>query len=83
MYFKLRRLDAYHAEYKRIFDQTAVALGSAGEAVRTFSTDGREVLDALSARIDEARAILSELDAASHALHKGNVRSSTSHGGKT
>jgi len=63
MYRKLKRLDAYHAEYKRIFDQTADALGSANDAVRTITTDGREILEELGIRIDEAKKIIAELKA--------------------
>lgn len=64
MYRKLKKLDAYHAEYKLVFDQTAEALGSARDAVRSFATEGRELLEALDARIDEARAVKADLEAA-------------------
>jgi hypothetical protein len=64
MYFKLKRLDAYHAEYKLIFDQTAEALGSARDAMRAFNAEGKDVLSALGTRIEEARSILSELESA-------------------
>ena len=64
MYRKLKQLDAYHAEYKLVFDQTAEALGAAAEAVRSFGTEGRELLEALGKRTDEARAVLADLEAA-------------------
>lgn len=66
MYRKLKRFDAYQTEYKRLFDQTSVALNSAGDAVRTFGTEGREVVEALGSKIDEARGVLAELEAATH-----------------
>lgn len=80
LYLKLKKLDAYHAEYKLVFDQTAEALGSAREAVRSFSTEGRELLEALSARIDEARAVLVELEAATAEAgpHSGEASSQRS-----
>jgi hypothetical protein len=77
MYFKLKRLDAYHAEYKRIFEQTSVALGSASEAVKSFNAEGRELLGALGVRIEEARTLLSELEAAGQSSNepRGTQRS--------
>ncbi|RVU15607.1 hypothetical protein [Methylobacterium oryzihabitans] len=63
MYLKLKRLDRVQAEYGRAFAETSRALAQAGEAVRGFTGEGREVLDALSAKIDEARATLAELEA--------------------
>ncbi|MFE1600189.1 hypothetical protein [Methylobacterium sp. ID0610] len=64
MYLKLKRLDRVQAEYGRAFAQTSQALTTAGEAVRGFSHEGREILEALSAKIEEARATLAELEAA-------------------
>lgn len=64
MYRKLKRFDAYQAEYKRLFSEASTALNSAGEAVRTFGKDGKEVADTLGDRIDEARAVLVQLTAA-------------------
>jgi hypothetical protein len=52
MYLKLKRLDRTQAEY-----------GAAVEAVRSFKEEGREVLDALSLKIEEARATLDALEA--------------------
>ncbi|KQP55208.1 hypothetical protein ASG40_09490 [Methylobacterium sp. Leaf399] len=62
MYLKLKRLDRTQAEYGRIFAQSGQALHSAGEAVRGFSTEGREILEALTVKIDEARRTLSDLE---------------------
>jgi len=61
MYRKLKRFDAYQAEYKRMFEETSAALGLAGDAVRAFSSEGKEAADALGIRIEEARAILIQL----------------------
>lgn len=67
MYRKLKRFDAYQAEYRRVFDQASLALNSAGESVRIFGTEGREVVEALGTQIEEARAVLVELKAATQA----------------
>jgi hypothetical protein len=64
MYLKLKRLDRTQAEYGRAFAQSSRALASAGEAVRNFTGEGREILGALDAKIAEARAALADLEAA-------------------
>ena len=58
MYLKLKRLDRTQAEYGRILTQSGQALAQAGDAVRNFSTEGREILEALDQRIGEARQTL-------------------------
>ncbi|GJD52811.1 hypothetical protein OPKNFCMD_5578 [Methylobacterium crusticola] len=63
MYLKLKRLDRTQAEYGRAMAASGRALASAGEAVRGFTGEGREVLDALSLKIEEARAVLAALEA--------------------
>ncbi|BAU89267.1 hypothetical protein MPPM_0662 [Methylorubrum populi] len=68
MYLKLKRLDRTQAEYGAAVAASGVALTQAGEAVRSFKEEGREVLDALSLKIDEARAALAELEASHAAL---------------
>lgn len=68
MYLKLKRLDRTQAEYGRILVESGHALSQAGEAVRSFSTEGREILEALGARIDEARRVLTDLEASRQAL---------------
>jgi hypothetical protein len=68
MYLKLKRLDRTQAEYGAAVAASGVALTQAGEAVRSFKEEGREVLDALSLKIDEARAALAELEASRAAL---------------
>jgi hypothetical protein len=76
MYRKLKQLDTYHTEYKRIFDQTANALNSAGAAVQMFNNEGREVLETLGARIEEARSVTAELNAATRSARNSD-RSAT------
>jgi hypothetical protein len=61
-YRKLKRLDAYHADYQRIFAQTAAALGAARAAVDTLNADGRELVAALGERIDQANAVLKSME---------------------
>jgi len=68
MYLKLKRLDRTQAEYGRAMAASGHALAIAGEAVRSFAGEGREVLDALGRRIDEARATLAALEAARDSL---------------
>lgn len=68
MYLKLKRLDRAQAEYGRAVAASGHALASAGEAVRSFAGEGREVLDALGRKIEEARATLAELEAAQRRL---------------
>lgn len=62
MYRKLKRLDAYHAEYTRIFDKTGEALIDAQKAVSSFGSEGKETLVALGVRIEEAKALIERLD---------------------
>jgi hypothetical protein len=62
MYRKLKRLDAYHAEYKKIFDETGAALASAQDAVIHFGAESRETLAALGARIEEAKVLIQRLE---------------------
>lgn len=68
MYRKLRTLDHYHAEYKQVFDKTGEALQGAQRAVLNFSTEGKETLNLLSMRIDEAKALAHHLEALSRAI---------------
>ena len=68
MYLKLKRLDRTQAEYGAAVAASGVALTQAGEAVRSFKEEGREVLEALSLKIEEARAALADLEASRAAL---------------
>jgi len=69
MYRKLKRLDQYHAEYKRIFDKTGEALMGAQNAVATFGSEGRETLVLLGTRIEEAREAARRLEALTQTAH--------------
>ena len=68
MYLKLKRLDRAQAEYGAAVAASGLALTQAGEAVRAFKDEGREVLDALSLKIEEARATLAALEGSRAAL---------------
>jgi hypothetical protein len=62
MYRKLKQLDRYHAEYNQIFEKTGSALLSAQDAVSNFSSEGRETLLLLEARIEQARNAAKQLE---------------------
>lgn len=68
MYLKLKRLDRAQAEYGAAVAASGLVLTQAGEAVRSFSGEGREILEALSLKIEEARAALADLEASRAAL---------------
>ena len=74
MYLKLKRLDRTQAEYGRAMAASGHALANAGEAVRSFAGEGREVLEALGRKIDEARATLVQLEAARDRLAREEGR---------
>ncbi len=63
MYFKLKNFEAAQAEYRRILDQTGQSLRIAESAVRSFGTESKDTLAALGQRIEEAKALIGELDA--------------------
>lgn len=62
MYRKLKRLDVYHAEYRRILTETAASLDCARETVAAFNADGRDLAFLLGRRIDLARSLLAQID---------------------
>jgi Na+-transporting NADH:ubiquinone oxidoreductase subunit NqrC len=62
MYVKLKKLDRYHAEYQQIFDRTGEALKGAQTAVVSFGSEGKETLAMLGARIEEAKAVATQLE---------------------
>jgi hypothetical protein len=70
MYRKLKRLDQYHAEYKRIFDKTGEALMGAQNAVANFGSEGRETLALLGVRIEEAQAAAQRLEELTRSAHE-------------
>jgi uncharacterized protein (UPF0333 family) len=63
MYLKLKKFEAHQADYKRFLDQTGQALLAAESAVKTFGTETKDTLLALEQRMNEARALIRELDA--------------------
>ncbi|ADZ72275.1 hypothetical protein [Polymorphum gilvum] len=63
MYRELRRLGAYHADYQRIFDQTALALDGIEVSIQELNVRGSQVLNALGSRMDDARDLIAEIDA--------------------
>jgi len=63
MHRKLKRLDRYHADYQRIFGETAAALHSAREAVRSFHEEGRDTVVQLAREIEEAQRLIADLEA--------------------
>jgi hypothetical protein len=67
MHRELKRLRRYHGEYRQVFSETSQALGSVEGAIRTLNGEGRVVLEALGARIDEARSLAARLEAISRA----------------
>jgi Na+-transporting NADH:ubiquinone oxidoreductase subunit NqrC len=62
MYVKLKKFDRYHAEYQQIFDRTGDALKGAQTAVISFGAEGKETLALLGARIEEAKAVATQLE---------------------
>ncbi|PVE22483.1 hypothetical protein DC522_21045 [Microvirga sp. KLBC 81] len=70
MYRKLKRLDQYHAEYKRIFDKTGEVLMGAQNAVTNFGSEGRVTLVLLGSRIEEARTAAQRLEELTRSAHE-------------
>lgn len=62
LYFKLKRFEVHHTEYKRVFEQASEALSTAGNAIRSLNQEGREVLLSLEQRIDEAKVVIRALE---------------------
>jgi len=63
MYRELKRLGAYHDDYQRIFDQTALALDGIEVSIQELNVKGSQVLNALGNRMNDARELISEIDA--------------------
>lgn len=62
MHRELRRVSGYHADYQRIFDQTALALDGIEVSIQEINVKGSQILNALGQRIDEAREIIADID---------------------
>lgn len=63
MYRELKRLGGYHADYRRIFDQTTLALDGIEVSIQEINVRGAQVLNALGSRMDDARGIIADIDA--------------------
>ncbi|MTI45896.1 hypothetical protein JM93_00471 [Roseibium hamelinense] len=62
MYRELKRLGAYHTEYQRIFDQTALALDGIEVSIQEINVRSSQLLNALGTRMDDARELIAEID---------------------
>lgn len=62
LYRKLKKVELYHAEYREVFDQTETALKCAQNALANFGSEGKETLIALGTQIDEAKAVIRQLE---------------------
>lgn len=62
VYRRLARLDELNREYESALNDTAQALSAARDALTTLNMDGREVLVLLAGRIDDAHALIGEID---------------------
>ncbi|MBZ8131791.1 hypothetical protein [Afifella sp. IM 167] len=62
LHFRLRRLDAYHADYQRILSETSRALDAAHDAVARLNGEGHNVAHLLGERIEEANGLLAIID---------------------
>ncbi|MFG1421492.1 hypothetical protein [Roseixanthobacter liquoris] len=59
---KLQRLDVLNADYERALADTSRALTAARDALVTLDLDGKETLILLATRIDQAHALIDEID---------------------
>jgi hypothetical protein len=64
MYRELKRLRGYQAEYVEIFGNTSRAADDIGDAIRHLSREGRAVLERLETRMEQAREMMRQLEAA-------------------
>lgn len=62
MHKELRRVSSYHADYQRIFDQTALALDGVEVSIQEINVKGAQILNALGGRMDDARDLIAEID---------------------
>ncbi|WP_051630250.1 hypothetical protein [Afifella pfennigii] len=75
---RLKRLDAYHADYQRVLAETAEALGAAREAVARLNGDGQNIAMLLGQRIDAASALVERID---HRIGEASPMHATPRGG--
>jgi hypothetical protein len=64
MYRRLQRFDALQGEAAREFARSAEALDRARDAIRTLQADGGDMTATLAARLNEARIVMNDIDAA-------------------
>ncbi|PVB62704.1 hypothetical protein [Labrenzia sp. 011] len=62
MHRELKRLGTYHADYKRIFDQTVLALDGIEVSIQEINVKSAQILNALGNRMDDARELIAEID---------------------
>lgn len=62
MYRELKRLSAYHTDYQRILDQTALALDGIEVSIQEINVRSAQLLNALGTRMDDARELIAEID---------------------
>ncbi|MDJ0929490.1 hypothetical protein [Breoghania sp.] len=63
IYRELKRLSGYHADYQRIFDQITLALDGIEVSIQEINVRGAQVLNALGERMDDARGLITDIDA--------------------
>ena len=64
MYRELKRLRGYQADYLEVIGNTSRAADHIGDAVRHLSREGRAILERLETRMEEARELTGQLEAA-------------------
>jgi hypothetical protein len=74
MYRELKRLRGYQAEYLEVIGDTSRAADHIGDAVRHFSREGRAILERLETRIEEARELTRQLEAAARSPAETAIR---------
>jgi hypothetical protein len=74
MYRELKRLRGYQAEYLEVIGDTSRAADHIGDAVRHLSKEGRAILERLEARVEEARGLTAQLEAATRSPAESAIR---------
>lgn len=74
MYRELKRLRGYQAEYLEVIGDTSRAADHIGDAVRHLSKEGRAILERLEARMEEARELTQQLEAAARSPVESAIR---------
>ena len=74
MYRELKRLRGYQAEYLEVIGDTSRAADHIGDAVRHLSKEGRAILERLETRMEEARELTRQLEAAVRSPAEAAIR---------